>query len=149
MDHDSLPEPLRFVELYKEYGDEVKAAKMMGFDLDESSEDRAKRLMKNEHVKLLLETDEVLEDSDPVDKVEGLPGPKEALLELVGIYNRAESPKDQLAALTMYMKATGMMEERIKITKEVKATDLDFSVYTEEELGQLEALLSKGSRDPS
>lgn len=122
----------------QEHNDPVTAAKHLGYYANEGPEAVAARLMRHPEVTALLAGDkdsgaEMLSEND-------------ALKQLVKIINNADSDKDRMAALSLYMKATGMLDERIKVTSESSVSELDLTKYTPEQLAELEALLSLGTR---
>ena len=143
-----MTEEEQFVDLYTKHdGDAVEAARRM-FSSGETPKQRADRLMASRVVKKLIKERGRAETSVEVG---GLPKrfehltPKESMDELLKLYYEAESVREKKDILTLYMKCGGYLDERIHVTQETKdVNQIDWSVYTEEEIAQLEYLLSKG-----
>lgn len=139
-----MTEEEQFAELYVKHGDAFEAARRM-ISSDETPTERAERLMANRTVKKLIAN----RDREPSTGKQRAPfehlSPTEAMDELLRLYHEADSVREKKEILAMYMKAGGYLDERIHVTQDTKdINQIDWSVYTPEEVATLEHLLSKG-----
>lgn len=142
-----MTEEEQFVDLFEKHGDPVEAARRMFGDSDETPVERANRLMDKRLVKKLIAQRHKEKGGPPPPGEQEHLTPKEAMDELLRLYYQADSVKEKKELLTTYMKAAGHLDERIHVTQDSQDLDqIDWSVYTEEEVAQLEYLLSKGWR---
>lgn len=136
---EELPESLRFIKLMEEHDDPLKAAKLLGYYENETPEQVANRLLRDPEVQLFLQ------DSSR-DLGEGkLLSPQECLEALTNEARNGDSSKDRMAAIQLFMKATGMLDEKIKVESTSSVDALDLTKLSLEEIGALEAIMTKAS----